>query len=277
LQTVTQVAGLLAGLATVVYGTGAVVLSLRLQFVHLPWNNVVSQLPREFLLSIGAGQVLLPAVVVGALYGLYRLIRKERKHAPKPYRLREGRRQAGVVMLRYALTWTLMLLPLAAVSVALSDNAISELSVGLGIGMAILVVVAAMAVQEGRTTVVKRNQAPTRWNSARTATVMAGVYAAAALPSMMLAAAAIPLSEAKVCTTDGYPEWGLLVGESSDRVYLGERPPPEDWQSHHRRLAVFPLTKVEEMFVGPKAWGAICQYTGTPIPSPQGRGNGAKP
>jgi hypothetical protein len=113
---VTQIAGLFAALAAVIYATGAVVLALRLAFVQLPWGNVVSQLPREFVLSIGTGQVLLPSLAVGALYGLYRLVRDDRKMAPKAYRFRDGGFRHGwrgkrVVIERYLITWVLMLVP----------------------------------------------------------------------------------------------------------------------------------------------------------------------
>lgn len=60
-----------------VYVVGALVLGLRLALQDLPWADVISQLPREFLLSVGAGQALLPALLLGALYGLYRLLRKK--------------------------------------------------------------------------------------------------------------------------------------------------------------------------------------------------------
>lgn len=270
LQRVTQVAGLFAGLAAVVYATGAVVLSLRLEFEQLPWSNVISQLPREFMLSIGVGQVLLPALAVGALYGLYRLIRKDRKRPPKPYRLREGWKALGVVLMRYTLTWLLMLTPpLVVFWLARSEMSVFDVDRWLLVGIAAVVVVAAMGLQEGRAIVIKRNQVAASWNSTRTAAIMAAIYAAGALPAMVLAASALPLSAAKVCTTEGDPEQGVLVGESSDRVYLGEKV-KKGWRSRHPRIAVFPLTRVEEMFIGPKAWKSYCKDEEAPATLPRG-------
>jgi hypothetical protein len=65
--------GLLAGTAAVIYVTGGVVLALRLAFEGLPSLDVVSELPREFLFSIGATQVVAPAALVGATLGLIEL------------------------------------------------------------------------------------------------------------------------------------------------------------------------------------------------------------
>ncbi len=273
----TQIAGLFAALAAVIYATGAVVLALRLAFEQLPWDNVVSQLPREFVLSIGTGQVLLPALALGALYGLYRLVRDDRKKAPKAYRLRDGGfggswRGKGVVIVRYLITWVLMLVPLTLVLIARGDVTPSDLHWGLGIAIVVVVVLAAMAAQEGRAIVIRRNSAAKQWNSTRAALTLAGVYAAAALPAMVLAAAAVPLTEAKLCTTDNYEEHGTLVGETSDRIYLGER----SWHPAHHRIAVFPLAKVEELFIGSDAREATCEFEKVPDPAAEEKGEGGR-
>jgi hypothetical protein len=271
----TQIAGLFAALAAVIYATGAVVLSLRLAFEGLPWGNVVSQLPREFVLSIGTGQVLLPALTIGAMYGLYRLVRDDRKTAPKAYRLRDGGFRhgwtgKGVVLVRYLITWVLMLIPLALVLIARGDVSRSDLHWGLGIAIAGVVVLAAMAAQEGRAIVIRRNGNAERWNSTKAALTLAGVYAIAALPATVLAAAAVPLTEAKLCSTDNYEEHGTLVGETSDRIYIGERSP----RPEHHRIAVIPMVKLEELFIGSDAKEATCEFEETQAPAGGRKGKG---
>jgi hypothetical protein len=277
LEVATQIAGLFAAVGAVIYATGAIVLSLRLAFEELPWGNVVSQLPREFVLSIGTGQVLLPSLAIGALYGLFRLLRDDRRTAPKAYRLRDGGfrhgwRGKGVVVVRYLITWVLMLVPLALVLIARGDVSPSDLHVGLGFAIAGVVVLAAMAAQEGRAIVIRRNGTVKRWNGIGAALTLAGVYAAAALPAMVLAAAAVPLTEAKLCTTDNYEEHGTLVGETSDRVYIGERSPRPD----HHRIAVVPMAKLEELFIGTDAKEATCEFEKASAPATGEQGEKGK-
>jgi hypothetical protein len=64
LNTFGGVAGVAAVGAALVYGTGAVVLMVRLGLRRLPSTTAVPQLPREFLISIGL-QIVAPAVLVG--------------------------------------------------------------------------------------------------------------------------------------------------------------------------------------------------------------------
>jgi hypothetical protein len=65
LNTFGGVAGVAAVGAALVYGTGALVLMLRLGLRRLPSTTAVPQLPREFLISVGL-QSVVPAVRVGA-------------------------------------------------------------------------------------------------------------------------------------------------------------------------------------------------------------------
>jgi hypothetical protein len=262
LQTVTQVIGLFAGLAGVIYLTGAVVLSLRLAFEHLPWGNVVSQLPREFLISIGAGQVLLPALVVGALYGLYRILRSDRFEAPVVGRWRDGWESRPAVIGNYLLISLAMSVPAAVVLLLRwGGSHYVPQTERLVVGYAVLFV-AAVAVHEARAVLTSHYRVPRFWNSLRVAVVMAGLYSAAAIPPMVVAAAGFGLAEAKVCTSDHTQEVGALVGESADSVYLGEQ------RTSARRLAIIPLSKVEEMFVGPDADYAHCEFEPPPGSSP---------
>lgn len=66
------IVGLFTGLAALIYFTGGAALGLRLQWAGLP-ALPVGQLPREFLFSLGAAQVVLPALAVGLVVGLLEL------------------------------------------------------------------------------------------------------------------------------------------------------------------------------------------------------------
>jgi hypothetical protein len=69
-ENVRVIVGLFAGVAALIYLTGGAVLGLRLLLAGLPGFDVVGQLPREFLFSLGATQVVAPAVLVGTAWGV---------------------------------------------------------------------------------------------------------------------------------------------------------------------------------------------------------------
>lgn len=255
LQIVVQVAGVLAGLATVVYLAGGAVLALRLAVVGLPWANVVSQLPREFLISIGAGQVLFPALLVGALYVLSRLLRTGLKKPPAPPRWGKDR---GLAVRGYLRAWGMLAIPLAIVVLArvftLNFEWVTpKAELAIGGGWLVLAVVA-IAVQETRAAVIEKVEAPLRENGARMVGVVAAIYVVAAIPAMMAGAASVSLSVAKVCDVDDFAKHGFLVGETSDRVYLGE-----EMKKRQKRITVIPFAKVEELFIGHDADEAACE------------------
>ena len=66
------IVGLFAGLAAVIYLTGGAALGLRLMWSGLP-ALPVGQLPREFLFSLGAAQVVVPALGIGLVAGVLEL------------------------------------------------------------------------------------------------------------------------------------------------------------------------------------------------------------
>jgi hypothetical protein len=65
LATFGGVTGAVALAAALVYGTGGLVLMLRLGLRRLPSTTAVPQLPREFLVSVGL-EIVVPAVLVAA-------------------------------------------------------------------------------------------------------------------------------------------------------------------------------------------------------------------
>jgi hypothetical protein len=75
-KSVTDVTGIAAGLAALVYITGGLALQLRLGSGGVPSSVAVPQLPREFLISLGL-LIVAPAVAAGVLAS--RLAK--RKHA----------------------------------------------------------------------------------------------------------------------------------------------------------------------------------------------------
>lgn len=256
LELVTQAFSLFAGIATVVYFAGGVVLAFRLFLQNLPWEPVVAQLPREFLISTGAGQVLFPALLVGGLYGLFRLLPSDRPRTPpRPPRWSYGWRRRPPVVACYLSIAGLLCVPVGLVELA--RHFVEPMSrprlLLLALGYAAMLI-PAIAAHEVRALVAARRALS--WRAARTVAVVASVYATAAVPAVMLAASALPLNEGKVCANGEFEEQGSLVGQTSDRIYLGE--PGEE----NRRLAVFPLSQVQEIFIGSGAGDAECDFDG---------------
>lgn len=78
LSDVQIIVGLFAGLAAAVYVTGGFALALRLWWAGLP-ALTVGQLPRDVLFSVGVAQVVLPALCVGVVVGLFELAQQTPK------------------------------------------------------------------------------------------------------------------------------------------------------------------------------------------------------
>jgi hypothetical protein len=259
LQLAAQAFALFAGITSIVYVAGSLVLALRLAFSHVPWEPVLGQLPREFVVSTGAGQILLPALAVAAIYLTFRLLRGSAANAPNAKRWKESNALERVRIVALTALVAVMLLAPGVLFVNLRDRELllDAKIVGLSeyvwlpaIGFLVIFVTTGL-FRELRALVARRYSG--RWNiSVAPAAAMSGIYALAVVPALVAFWAAWPLTDAKVCATKGFEKSGLLVGQTSDRVYLGEHRP------FHRRLAVIPLSQVEQLFIGPVAGDAVC-------------------
>jgi hypothetical protein len=261
-RTLGQLIGLAAGLVALIYAAGGGVLALRLYLAHLPSRTIVAQLPRDLLISVGLAQIVLPVVAVAALYVSWRLIRGE---TPPPTRLvdpwqqRSRRGRAELV--------GASAVPAVAVAVI----------VGLGLhggrggwkGIAWLVAVALFVVLlvvllglNLRARLVERYGRPMSvWNGRRAITLMTLVVALVALPICVLFAGTFfKLLDAKVCTTSGSATTGVLIGETSDRTYIGQEERPVG------PLLVFsiPRDQIAETFIGGDAGLLPCPAPSSP-------------
>ena len=84
-----------------------------------------------------------------------------------------------------------------------------------------------------------------RWGEkgrAVTTGIVLGVVLYLAIGIAQVAKAPFP---AKACLSDGGEVSGVLIGETSDRTYLGDRS-----REHPRRIISIPLTRVERVVVG---------------------------
>jgi hypothetical protein len=73
------------------------------------------------------------------------------------------------------------------------------------------------------------------------------------VPACLVFAATFPLLPARVCTTSGAEPTGLFIGETNQRIYIGESTGPK------RDVISLPLTQVKATFIGGNADSASCR------------------
>ena len=91
------------------------------------------------------------------------------------------------------------------------------------------------------------------WNSWRATAAMAGVIALASVPAWLLSAGTFHFLDAKVCLDGGAEERGVFVGETSNRVYIGETA-----NGGPHRIVSIPLARVGETFIGGESAERSC-------------------
>ncbi len=237
-ETLKDFFGLFAGIAAAVYILGGAVLSMRLSFENLPGEAAFGQLPRDFLLTIGMAQVLLPAVIVAGLHAAYRVLVRPRSMSGL----------AGTV------AGSVLWLALLGVALAIRGNRNGRLSLDgntafwVGACVALVIAVAIAAAVRWR-----YSKGDLRWRGGPDWLTLTFVYGAAAMIAATFVAATFPLLEARACM-ERFAENGDLVGQSNDRIFLGENTP------YDRRIASLPAGSVQELFIGPRAGEAECDF-----------------
>jgi hypothetical protein len=249
------VVGLLAGIVGLLYAIGGGVVTLRLYLEDLPSLTVVGQLPREFLISIGLTQIVLPALGVAALYFAVRALLGS--SARPPTRLvrqwRSGSRRVWaelVVVSMLAASGLTLLAGAPALRREGFDN--GTLVVMLIVAIGVTVVVELLALK-ARASLAERERFA--WNTLRPMVAMVCVVAFALFPAFVVSAGTFHLLEAKVCVEDGLDAAGLLVGETSAGVYIGD---PRGTREGPRRVVSVPNERVEKLLIGGDAAQTSC-------------------
>jgi hypothetical protein len=251
-----QFAGLVAGVLGLVYAAGGGVLTLRLYLAHLPSRTIVSQLPRELLISVGMAQIVFPIVAVAGLYATCRVLGGA---SVRPKRLvrqwKEQSRQGWAELVGAAAVPALVVAATTGVgakNIRGGSNALAWL-VPLTFLVTLLIVLVGLKARARLAD--SYGESATTWNAPRPVAWMTLVVALVALPVCVLVAGThFPLLDAKVCTTSGTEEAGVLVGETSDRTYIGQKARPVG------PLLVFsiPRSEIRETFIGGHAGGRPC-------------------
>jgi hypothetical protein len=243
-KAVGQAVGLLAGAVGLVYMVGGAVLALRLFIEDLPSRTIVAQLPRDLLVSVGLAQVVLPGIAIAALYAAVRTLLGA---TSPPKRLVDqwvepslrGWIELGVASAIPALAITAF----GAYRVPRLQRE-WDLAWLLPVAMLLSMLIVLVALR------LRASLAATyrgRWNERRSILLMTLVVWLATVPACLVFAGTFTLLDAKVCTTSGSERTGLLIGETNQRIYIGES------SGAKRQVISFPLTQVKETFIGGNA------------------------
>ena len=109
-----QLAALLGGILALVYLAGAAVLVLRLLLEDVEDAvPVIGQVPREYILTIGVSQVVLPAVLFGFLYLALRLLQGDNATTPRTKRFGKESKTRGLFIANAAAFALLLVVPVA--------------------------------------------------------------------------------------------------------------------------------------------------------------------
>jgi hypothetical protein len=243
-KAVGQAVGLLAGAVGLVYMVGGAVLALRLFIEDLPSRTIVAQLPRDLLVSVGLAQVVLPGIAIAALYAAVRTLLGA---TSPPKRLVDqwvepslrGWIELGVASAIPALAITAF----GAYRVPRLQRE-WDLAWLLPVAMllSMLIVLVALRLRASLAAAYRG-----RWNERRSILLMTLVVWLATVPACLVFAGTFTLLDAKVCTTSGSERTGLLIGETNQRIYIGES------SGAKRQVISFPLTQVKETFIGGNA------------------------
>jgi hypothetical protein len=236
LKQISEAVGLLAAVVGAIYLLGAAVLAMRLQTNDIPTLPVLSNLPRELVISYGLTYAvvwwLLAAVVVAVFWmGLRRAPSGRLSTRPRLERWLIG---AAVLAALVLLSWVGAGLVL--------DHLDGEFTWWDRAALAAGVVAAALLGRGVWKVLATRYRA--EWSAPTAVAVAAALSGLVVVPTFMQIGVRAPLAEAQLCVAGPTHLNGFLVGEAGDRIYLGENVPPH-------RLVSAPRTG--ELYVGPDA------------------------
>jgi hypothetical protein len=258
------VLGLVGASAGLIYATGGLVIGLRLLENHFAWEAVVGQLPRQLVLSSGLSEVVLPALAVGGLYSLWRLLEGSITE-PKVWK-RAFRKQMDTNERRKSLALasalTLVLVAPAAVFDGFRHFDLSHRFSVLIVGFLVAALVTTVLL-ELRCRLVRGVKNGTFSKFAATA-LMVLVITMWTIPGFILLWGSVPLPLALLCATGGKEYRGRLIGETSDRTFMGEPAVPRlvgrpEGEAHHQ-IVVIPFSEVRQLVIGHHANELACRY-----------------
>lgn len=249
-KTLAQLFALVAGFIGLVYAAGGGVLALRLYLQHLPSRAVVGQLPRELLVSIGLAQIVLPVLGVAAFYATIRLLIGT---TPPPTRLvsqwKEQSLRGWIVLIAVCAVPALVAAGWVA-SRGDTRGGLHALPWLLSVTFLFTLLVLLVALNLRGRLAARYGEPTSLWNSRRPIVWMMLVVAFASLPAWLILAGTNPLRRVKVCTTSGSEVIGVLIGETSDRTYVGDTPDKNKQNTVARPVFSIPQGQIVETIIG---------------------------
>jgi hypothetical protein len=257
---VTALFGLVAGVGVLLYVLGGAVVALRLWYAGLPVWAVVSQLPREMLVTEALVDVVLPFTLATGAYLAWRVIGftgarlqevdGEGLDAPDPDRR---------FLMGYLATAMISFL-LVAITKGLFEGAgggVVLRILGLMVGVGLLTYTLGLLSLAGRvhlqgpleeSSTEPRNRAGTQSPiDFRRLTAIGLLFAMPLLPVFVGVASVFPLLRVKACATERrWEKSGLLVSHSTDTLYLGR----DVAERGRRPIVVIPIDRIEELLIG---------------------------
>jgi hypothetical protein len=239
-ETVTKILAAIAAAVGLVYVAGAGILWVRLRFEGLPTDAVVASLPRELLVAIGLRSLVAPTILLSLVAALV-LVVERKARSPE---------QADVATVTF--TEATITLISAAVSVVLLQVLQDPEAYAVPWAAAVAIV-ALSSAYVGR-----------RFGSRLTGItpILLAAFGIALLSALVrfgLEAHNPQLERVRVCVTDVKKTYdGLFIGETSDRVYVGEA--DDD-------VVEIPRSRVGEIVIGAHSEAAECRAPVKP-PSP---------
>lgn len=254
--------GLLAGLATLVYIAGGVVLTLRLGFEDLPGDNVIAQLPREFLISVGVTIVVAPIALAAMVYAAWRLTKGGGGGFSDIAALSQPEVKASRAG-KAALIGAALVIP-GGVWSLIEEGWRWELFLWLGIAW-LISAGWAYAMLELRAVIVRRHATTASppmprpsWFAPATVGTMSLFYAALLLPAAIVVGVVVPMTDVSACTLGGAKITGTFVGDTSERLYIGVPEPDDGPGKGSRRIISLPYSSLGEVYLGDNAYVERC-------------------
>jgi hypothetical protein len=254
IKTLGLVVGLLAGVVGLLYAMGGGVLMLRLYLEDLPSLTVVGQLPREFLISTALSQIVLPALVVSAVYVAVRFLLGSSARPPKKliHQWSRGSTRGWFEVLAASVSGALALTLIGAIPAFVRKGLTQQVIWLLVVSLVLMTIVVLVALRLRASVAIHYRLT---WHELRPVALMAFILALTVVPACVLFAGTFHLLDAKVCTTEKLEENGVLVGQTDGGVLIGDaRGAPGE----PRRVVSIPADHVQKLVIGGDAEEASC-------------------
>ncbi|MGH3040176.1 MAG: hypothetical protein ACRDNG_00255, partial [Gaiellaceae bacterium] len=204
---------------------------------------------------IGLTQIVLPALGAAALYLAVRVLVGSSARPPRRLvrQWRGGSARDWVELVGVsALVALALTLPAGAPALEREGVDNGNLDSLLLIALGATTVVELLALKL-RASLAERERYA--WNTLRPTIAMALVVAFAVVPPLVVSAGTFHLLEAKVCVEDRLDPAGVLVGETSAGVYIGDA---RGTRGGPRRVVSVPNGRVEKLVIGGDAARTSC-------------------